>query len=87
MFTINSQLPYFTANNEQIKVDKIIQEAVLDVNEAGTVAAAATNAAVLPLSIKDVPEEVYVQIDQPFISIILDKRNKIPLFISKIYNP
>lgn len=87
MFTINSELPTLTNNHERLRVDSIVQEAVLKIDEIGTVAAAATNVAFVTLSIKDTPEELVVNVNQPFLSIIVDKRNQIPLFVSKIFDP
>lgn len=87
LFTSVSNLPYVTANREPLRVQDIVQESYISVDEKGTIAAAATFSHVVTLSLNSAPEEVYFNVDQPFISIIVDKRNKIPIFISKIYDP
>lgn len=87
LFTQSSQLPYLAENEPALRVDDILQQGLLSVDEKGTIAAAATVSHVVTLSLSSAPEEVYFKADQPFISIVVDKRNKIPIFISKIYNP
>lgn len=87
LFTINSKLTYLTSNNEFIRVDDILQQSVLNVDENGSVAASATSVAVVTLSISSVPEELIFEVNQPFLALIIDKRNKVPLFIAKIFNP
>lgn len=87
LFTLNSQLPYLTVNHEHVKVDDILQEAVLRVDEVGSVAAAVQSVAVVTLSINDAPQEIAFNVDQPFLALIIDRRNKIPLFLSKIVDP
>lgn len=87
MFTLNSQLPYLTDNHEHVKVGDILQQAVLSVDETGTVAAVAQTASVVTLSLVDTPDEVVVALDQPFLAMIVDRRNAIPLFMAKIFDP
>lgn len=87
LFTINSQLPFLTDSQEQVKVDDVLQEAVLKVDETGTVAAAAQSVAVVTLSINESPEEVAFIVDQPFLAMIVDRRNRTPLFLAKIVDP
>lgn len=87
LFTLNSQLPHLTDNHEHLKVNDIIQQAVLSVDETGTVAAVAQTASVVTLSLVDTPDEVVVTLDQPFLSMIVDRRNAIPLFMAKIFDP
>lgn len=87
LFTSLSNLPYVTANGEPLRVQDIVQQSFIQVDEKGTIAAAATFSHVVTLSLNSAPEEVYFHVDQPFLSIIVDKRNKIPIFISKIYDP
>lgn len=87
LFTQSSQLPYFAVNEPRLRIDDILQQGLLSVDEKGTIAAAATVSHVVTLSLNSVPEEIYFKADQPFLSIVVDKRNKIPIFVSKIYNP
>lgn len=87
LFTVTSRLPYLTTDGYPAKVQDIIQNAFLSVDEKGTIAAAATFSHVVTLSLSSAPEEMFFTADQPFLSIIVDKRNKIPIFISKIFDP
>lgn len=87
LFSRTSQLPYLATNEKFLRVDDILQQGILTVNEQGTVASVATISHVVTLSLNSAPEEIFFKVDQPFVSIIVDKRNKIPIFISKIYDP
>lgn len=87
LFTSVSNLPYVTASGELLRVQDIVQQSYISVDEKGTIAAAATFSHVVTLSLNSAPEEVHFNVDQPFLSIIIDKRNKVPIFISKIYDP
>lgn len=68
-------------------VDDILQQSILSVDEKGTIASVATISHVVTLSLNTPPEEITVDVDQPFVSIIVDKRNKVPLLISRMYMP
>lgn len=70
-----------------LRVDDILQQSVLNVDEQGTLAASATISHVVTLSLNSAPEEIVFNVDQPFCTVILDKRYKVPLFIGKIYDP
>lgn len=74
-------------NHEPLKVSDILQFSVLNVNQTGTTAASATVVNAVPLSAPVPLPSVTITVDQPFLSLIVDKRNKVPLFISKIFNP
>lgn len=87
LFTIQSQLPYLTNNHEPVTVSDILQHTVLNVDEYGTVASAATLATVVTLSLDGMPRELEFNADQPFMAIIVDKRSKVPLFVAKIFDP
>lgn len=87
LFSSTSQLPFLAINEPGLRVDDILQQGILSVDEKGTIASVATISHVVTLSLNSAPEEIYFKVDQPFLSIIVDKRNKIPIFISKIYDP
>lgn len=87
LFTIQSQLPYLTTNIERLKIDDIIQNAVLEVDESGTVAAVAQTATVVTLSLNQPPLEVSFNVETPFLTLIIDRRNKVPLFLAKVFDP
>lgn len=87
LFSQTSRLPYFTHDGHPLRVQDIIQNGYLSVDEKGTIAAVATISHVVTLSLNSAPEEVFFKVDQPFLSIIVDKRNKVPVFVSKIFDP
>lgn len=82
LFTRNSKLPYLAEDQQSaLRVDDILQESFLYVDESGTVASSAT------VSQGSSLEEIAFKVDQPFISVIVDNRNKMPIFVSKICDP
>lgn len=87
LFSQTSRLPYLADGGSNLRVQDILQNGFLSVDEKGTIAAAATISHVVTLSLNSAPEEIFFNVDQPFLSIIVDKRNKIPVFISKIFDP
>lgn len=87
LFTTKAQLPFMTKNQEAIKIDEILQQGVLKVDELGSVATVVQTVGVVTLSISDPPDEVVFDINQPFITLIVDRRNKVPLFLGKVYDP
>lgn len=87
VFTGESQLPYLTANNERLVVSDIMQQSLLSVDETGTVATSATTIGVIALSITPELQKLTINVDQPFLVTILDKRNQMPLFIGRINDP
>ncbi|KAJ6631755.1 Serpin I2 [Pseudolycoriella hygida] len=87
LFTTQSQLPYFANNHEPVTVSDILQHTVLNVDEYGTVASSAASVSVVTLSLDGTPRELVFVANQPFLSIIVDKRTKVPLFVAKIFDP
>ncbi|XP_059622337.1 serine protease inhibitor-like isoform X2 [Phlebotomus argentipes] len=87
IFTSQSNLPYIALNAPVARVTDCIQHAVLNVDELGTVATAVNSFSVITLSISVPDPEITFTVDEPFLALIVDKRQKVPLFISKIYNP
>ncbi|MBN3287574.1 A1AT protein, partial [Polyodon spathula] len=66
----------------KLKLSKATHKAVLDVDEKGTEAGAATFIEVMPMSIPPV-----VKFNRPFILLIVEKTTKSILFMGKIMNP
>jgi serpin B len=66
-------------------VSAVVQQAVVEVDESGTVAAAATAATVSSASV--VEEPPLVQIDHPFVFLIRDTRNGSILFMGQVLDP
>uniref|UniRef100_A0A1B0CNT1 Serpin domain-containing protein n=3 Tax=Lutzomyia longipalpis TaxID=7200 RepID=A0A1B0CNT1_LUTLO len=87
IFTSQSNLPYIALNAPVVRVTDAIQHAVLNVDELGTVATAVNTFSVITLSISVPDPEISFIVDEPFLALIVDKRQKVPLFITKIYNP
>ncbi|XP_037036325.1 plasminogen activator inhibitor 1-like isoform X1 [Bradysia coprophila] len=87
LFTTQSQLPYLTNNHEPVAVSDVLQHTVLNVDEYGSVATAATLLSVVTLSLDGMPRELVFVANQPFLAIIVDKRSRVPLFVAKIFDP
>uniref|UniRef100_U5EU26 Putative salivary serpin n=1 Tax=Corethrella appendiculata TaxID=1370023 RepID=U5EU26_9DIPT len=80
-----AKLPWL--GNENTKVSNIVQQAYYSVNEEGTIASGATTVQIITLSIHPQITNVDFEVNEPFLSIIVDRKNKIPLFVSKITTP
>ncbi|XP_068433291.1 alpha-1-antitrypsin homolog isoform X2 [Clinocottus analis] len=66
----------------KLKVSKVSHQAMLSVDETGTVAAGVTTIEVMPMSM---PETM--KVDRPFLAFILEHSTKSILFMGKISNP
>ena len=86
MFTPNSEMPYLSTN-ENVQISDVQQQSVLEVNEKSSTASSVTTFSVIALSYTPPVPNIVVTIDQPFLSIIVDKINKVPLFIAEINEP
>lgn len=87
IFTGESKLPHLTTNHEHLVVGDIMQQSLLNVDEIGTVATSATTLGVIALSISPDLQKLSINVDEPFLVTIFDKRNQMPLFIGKINDP
>lgn len=85
LFSTHSQLVNLA--EREVWVNDCIHSARLSADERGTVAAAANAFSIIPLSISHADVESPFVVDQPFLAIIVDKRNSFPLFIAKIFDP
>ena len=68
-------------DREDVRVDSILHKAVVEVQEEGAEAAAATAVIVTRSG------ERIIEFDQPFLFIIQDVNHKIPLFMGRIVDP
>lgn len=69
----------------ELYVDDVLHKAYIEVNENGTIAAAAT--AIIIKIIAYIPPELEVRIDRPFIFYILDKSSGLILFTGYVTQP
>jgi serpin B len=73
---------------QRLRIDEVVHQAYIDVNEAGTEAAAAT-AVVMTASARIMAPEPPVEmiVDRPFRFAITDLRSGLPLFLGRVTNP
>jgi len=69
-----------------IGVGKILHEAVVEVNKEGTEAAAATGLELVLFS-GGFGEQASITLDRPFIFIVQDKLNNLPVLVGRVMNP
>lgn len=86
MFTPNSDIPYLSTN-ENVQISNVQQQSVLEINEIGSISSSVTTFSVIALSYTPPIPNIVVKIDQPFLAIIVDKNNKVPLFIAEVNEP
>ncbi|XP_063079388.1 alpha-1-antitrypsin homolog [Engraulis encrasicolus] len=84
-FSDNADLSGIT--DEKVGVSKVEHKAVLNVDERGTEAAAATTVEIMLTSVLLPTEPKVVKIDRPFFVFIADYTTKTILFMGKIVNP
>jgi len=73
------------AGNRELSISKVVHKAFVEVDEAGTEAAAATAVVVRATAMPLEPKEVTV--DRPFIFIIRDIQTGSIIFIGRVVNP
>jgi serpin B len=73
---------------QRLRIDEVVHQAYIDVNEAGTEAAAAT-AVVMTAAARSVHPEPPVEmiVDRPFRFAITDLRSGLPLFLGRVSDP
>ena len=67
-------------------VSKISHTALLEVTKEGTEGAAATGAEIVLLS-SAINDRLDVVVDRPFIFVVEDKKNKIPVLVGRVMDP
>lgn len=70
-----------------LSISKILHQAVIDVNEHGTEAAAATVAFMMLGCSRSVEKPIMFRCDRPFLFVIIDKGQNGILFIGKYVKP
>jgi serpin B len=73
---------------QRLRIDEVVHQAYIDVNEAGTEAAAAT-AMVMTASARLMDPEPPVEmiVDRPFLFALTDLRSGLPLFLGRVTDP
>ena len=74
------------AEDKKLAVSKIIQESVVKVDKDGTEGAAASGVELVLLS-GSFGENVDITVDKPFIFMIEDTVNQIPVLVGRVNNP
>lgn len=74
---------------ENLAVDQVVQEAVIELEEQGTKAAAVTAASMMcgSLGPPKPPKRVKITLDSPFVFVISNDRRKMPMFMGITSNP
>merc|ERR1712211_72201 len=70
----------------QLSVSKISHSALVEVTKEGTEGAAATGADIVLLS-SALNERLDIVVDRPFIFVVQDKKNKIPVLVGRVMDP
>jgi len=74
------------AESQDLKVSNILQKAIISVDSEGTEAAAATSVEIVPFSAE--PSNLLkIFIDRPFIYVLWDKHNNIPVIMGRVTDP
>nr|CAD7195494.1 unnamed protein product [Timema douglasi] len=87
IFNASSKLAGITTSTEPLKVSNVFQKAEIEIDEEGGTASAATVVIVNTLSLVIYPEQVMFQADHPFLAVIIDRVNSVPLFIARVADP
>ncbi|KAK7871254.1 hypothetical protein R5R35_007542 [Gryllus longicercus] len=87
IFNAKSDLSGITTNSQALLVSDIIHKAQIEVNEEGSSASAASAVLVNTLSLNSFMDDLPFMADHPFLAIILDRVNSLPLFAGRVSNP
>ncbi|NXV72050.1 ZPI inhibitor, partial [Atlantisia rogersi] len=81
LFTSTADLSYLT-DQEHVKVSQVVQKAVIEVDEEGTEATAASGSEITAFTIPPV-----IKVDRPFLFMIFEETFKTLLFIGRVVDP
>lgn len=87
VFNAKSNLAGISSSKGSLMVSDIIHKAEIEVNEEGSTASAATGILVNTLSLTSYLDDLPFFADHPFLAIIVDRVNSVPLFTGRISNP
>lgn len=86
IFNQGAELPHLISNEKAV-VSDMKQEAFIDVDEKGTKASAVTTVNVITLSASYPEDTIDFFVDKPFLAIIMEKKQNIPLFYARVTDP
>lgn len=72
------------AEGEPLQISNALQQASMEVNEEGSVASSLTSFSVVALSFAPPVPDIEFNCNRPFVTMIVDRRNNFPYFISKV---
>jgi len=72
---------------QRLRIDEVVHQAYIDVNEAGTEAAAATAVVMTAARLAKPDPPVEMIVDHPFRFAITDLRSGLPLFLGRVTDP
>ena len=78
---------YGTAGNPGVKISEVIHKTFIEVNEQETKAAAATEVGIMETALITDDSEKYVSLDRPFLYMLVDCQDNLPLFLGTMYSP
>ncbi|NWZ64085.1 ZPI inhibitor, partial [Acrocephalus arundinaceus] len=81
LFTRSADLSHLT-DHEYVAVSQVVQKAVIEVDEEGTEAAAATGSEITAFTVPPV-----IKVDRPFLFMIFEETFKTLLFIGRVVDP
>ena len=81
-----SSLGRLSTNAELLRVDRVVHKAVINVDLEGTEGAAASFVEIHPLSF-DTERPLEVVVDRPFLYMVYDRVNRIPILLGKMVDP
>jgi serine protease inhibitor len=83
-FSDAASFPFLFTDAQGLKITKVLQQAVIDVDEDGTTASAATS---VSIGFSAVGPSAEIRIDHPFIFLIREKHSGAILFIGQLFQP
>lgn len=87
-FTQQADFSQFFENRQSgLSIDRVIHQSFIEVNEAGSEAAAATISAFSVVSIGSVPQPAEIRVDRPFVYFIRERHTEAILFAGTMLNP
>lgn len=78
---------YDTEGNPGVQISEVIHKTFMEVNEQETKAAAATAVGIVETSLAIDDTEKYISLNRPFLYMLVDCDENIPLFIGTVYAP